>query len=309
MMKRARLRLGPRFRPVKAILYYAMRLLPYASIRRSIAFMVAMWIDWLYPAPLPNNANNEDRETSEDHERIGSIVASLQQEGWGYLEPLLSPSQIADILAFLEKKKVIEGNRSFYLTQAPDDVRLAHYSLVDLLACPHILALINNAAVLRIAHAYLGCRPTISFLGLTCSFPSHDAGPKADAQYFHRDADDWRFLKLFVYLTDVDGQSGPHEFVSASHNSSGRYFLEPYTDEELERTYGRNSMVKITGPKGTSFMEDTWGIHKGHAPISRPRLLLQVQYSVLPVMTWDYIPVPVLRAQHLDRYTNRLLIA
>jgi hypothetical protein len=260
-----------------------------------------MWIDWLYPDPLPNNTN-------EDPERIGSMVALLQQKGWGFLEPLLSPPQITDILAFLEKKKVIEGNRSFFLTQAPDDVRLASYSLADLLACPHILPLINNAAVLQIARAYLGCRPTISSVGLTWSFPSHAAAQRADAQYFHRDADDWRFLKLFVYLTDVDEQSGPHEFVTASHHSSGRIFSKPYTDEELERSYGRHSMVKITGPKGTTFIEDTWGLHKGHVPISRPRLLLQVEYSVLPVMKWDYFPVPVLGAQLLDRYTNRLLI-
>jgi hypothetical protein len=216
-------------------------------------------------------------------------------------------------LAFLEKKKVIEGNviggnRSFFLTQAPDDVLLASYSLVDSLACPHILALINNAAVLQIARAYLGCRPTISFLGLTWSFPSHAAAQRADVQYFHRDADDWRSLKLFVYLTDVDGLSGPHEFVTASHRSSGRIFTKLYPDEEVERSYGRNSTVKITGPKGTTFVEDTWGLHKGHTPISRPRLLLQVEYSVLPVMKWDYFPVPVLGAQFLDRYTNRLLI-
>src|SRR5262245_6748121 len=102
MIKTARLTFGPRFRPAKAILYYGMRLLPYARLRRAIASIVAMWIDWLYPAPPPNNTN-------EDHERIRSTVASFQQKGWGSLEPLLSPSQITDILTFLEKKKVIEG--------------------------------------------------------------------------------------------------------------------------------------------------------------------------------------------------------
>jgi hypothetical protein len=235
-------------------------------------------------------------------------VASLQREGWVGLEPLLAPPQITNILAFLEKKKVIGGGRSFLATQAPDDVLYAAYSLIDVLACPHVLSLINNAEVLQIARVYLGCHPTISFLGLTWSFPSPFANPTVDVQCFHRDPDDWRFLKLFVYLTDVDEQSGPHELVMGSHRSAGRIFSTPYTNEELERSYGRDSMMKIIGPKGTTFFADTWSIHKGHVPITRPRLLLQVEYSLLPIMKWDYLPLPVPGSQLVDRYTNRLLI-
>jgi hypothetical protein len=128
-------------------------------------------------------------------------------------------------------------------------------------------------------------------------------------EYFHRDPDDWRFLKLFIYLTDVDEQSGPHEFVTGSHHSSGRILSKPYINEELEYSYGRKSMVKITGPKGTTFIEDTWGVHRGNMPITRPRLLLQVEYSLLPVMKWNYRPFPILEARLFDHYTNRLLVA
>lgn len=39
-------------------------------------------------------------------------------------------------------------------------------------------------------------------------------------QVFHRDEDDFKFLSLFVYLTDVDGdEDGPHGYLKGTHNS------------------------------------------------------------------------------------------
>jgi hypothetical protein len=128
-------------------------------------------------------------------------------------------------------------------------------------------------------------------------------------QCFHRDPDDWRFFKLFVYLTDVDDHSGPHEFIAGSHRSSGRIFSKPYTEEEVERVYGQKRIIKIVGPKGTTFVADTWGVHRGQVPTTQPRLLLQVQYSILPILKYNYRPVPIPNAELFDRYTNRLLVA
>jgi hypothetical protein len=68
-------------------------------------------------------------------------------------------------------------------------------------------------------------------------------------------------------------------------------------------------MLKIIGPKGTAFIADTWGVHKGHMPIARPRLLLQIQYSILPVMKFEYEPVRAPNAEQFNRYTNRLVLA
>jgi hypothetical protein len=68
-------------------------------------------------------------------------------------------------------------------------------------------------------------------------------------------------------------------------------------------------MRTIVGPKGTSFVADTYGIHKGSVPRSRPRLLLQAQYSLLPVFAFRYEPVKLQAPPALDRYINRLLVA
>lgn len=300
MIETARLTPGPGFSPINSILYYGMRLLPYAWSRRSVASMAARCIDWLHPGSTVNS--NQDSRTP-----IASILTALQQQGWVCLEPLLSPLQITEIQTFLAEKEVVSGDRSFLASEAPDDVLWAGYSLIDILSCPHVISLMNNAEVLRIARAYLGCSPTISGIGLNWSFPS--SGQVVDVQCFHRDPDDWRFFKLFVYLTDVDDHSGPHEFIAGSHRSSGRIFSKPYTEEEVERVYGQERIIKIVGPKGTTFVADTWGVHRGQVPTTQPRLLLQVQYSILPILKYNYRPVPIPNAELFDRYTNRLLVA
>ena len=48
MIETARLTPGPGFKLINSILYYGMRLLPYAWSRRAIAFGVAKCIDWLH---------------------------------------------------------------------------------------------------------------------------------------------------------------------------------------------------------------------------------------------------------------------
>jgi hypothetical protein len=296
LIQNARLTPGRGFKPINSILYYGMRLLPYARSRRRIACVIARCVNWCTSSVLEDTKKPLDR-----------IAACLERDGCVSLEPVLSQLQIDEILAFLDKKKVVSGGRSFVLSRVPNDVLRAAYSLRDVLQCPHLLSLMNNSKVLRIARNYLGCTPTISGLGLHWSFPQRDS--VVDVQCFHRDPDDWRFLKLFVYLTDVDEQSGPHEFVARSHRSSGRIFSRPYTEQEVERSYGCDHVFKMVGVKGTNFLADTWGIHRGNVPVSRPRLLLQIEYSILPIMKFEYRPLRLPRAENYDRHINRLLLA
>ena len=74
------------------------------------------------------------------------------------------------------------------------------------LLCPRLLA--NSAPLVRLAAQYISCKPTISAIALRWSYPQ--AGGGSGLQGFHRDCDDWRFIKVFVYLTDVDHTAGPH---------------------------------------------------------------------------------------------------
>jgi hypothetical protein len=280
--------------------YFGMRLLPFVLPRNAVASTAAFLINRRQPRrPL-----RELSETERTHSL--EVVSNLRNSGFSMLPPLLTQPEIAEIRAFLDTKQVHAGRRSFRPDAPPADVRRASYALPDILDCPHVLAAINRPEILHIAQSYLGCAPTISSIGIHLTVPSSSG--VVDVQRFHRDPDDWRFIKLFVYLTDVDSDCGPHEFIASSHRTSGRLISKPYEDPEVLRRYGNRNMRRVLGPRGTTFIADTWGIHKGGAG-TRPRLMLQIQYSVLPVAKFNYHPVRLDRPAAVDRYTNRLLLA
>ena len=64
--------------------------------------------------------------------------------------------------------------------------------------------------------------------------------------------------------------------------------LQPYSDDDIGRRYGASRIASITGQAGAGFAVDTHGIHKGMVPTQTPRLLLQIQYSLLPVYMYRY---------------------
>ncbi|MFH5927579.1 phytanoyl-CoA dioxygenase family protein [Roseomonas xinghualingensis] len=240
-------------------------------------------------------------------QQCARALSSLQQDGFVQLDSI-SPSTIEEIMAYLSDKDLILPNgRCVSLKQVPANARMASYSLECALNCRAIVELINHPSVLSLAERYLGCRPTLSSLAVRWSFPANSGS--VDTQLFHRDPDDWRFIKFFVYLTDVDLDSGPHIFVSKSHKTAGRLRERPYPLDEIEGQYGKDSVMTIMGPAGTCFAADTYGIHRGAVPSKRPRLILQAQYSLLPVFSFHYDPIAVSPESGVDAYINRLLLA
>lgn len=220
---------------------------------------------------------------------------------------LVTPEWVDRIHAYLNGKDVAAKGRTMRLDQVTPDIGIADYSLRTVMSCPAIAELINAPEVLGLAGAYLGCSPTLSSLGLRWSFPSK--AEATDVQRFHRDPDDWRFVKLFIYLTDVDANSGPHVYVQGSHRTNVERRARSYNLDEICQTYGAQAPMTVTGPRGTAFMADTAGIHMGHPPSDRPRLMLVAQYSLLPVFAFNYHPLVLRMSAPVDRYINRLLIA
>jgi hypothetical protein len=244
----------------------------------------------------------------ESARKVDVLLNELQSSGLIKLGPVFSSTQLADIHQYLSGKLLKEngsGGRSFTLEELPESVRMADYGLGDILDCPHIIQLANSPALLALAAKYIGCKPTLSAIGLRWSFPAGSQGEGLQA--FHRDSDDWRFLKVFVYLTDVAEDCGPHVYVKGTHRTRAPLKLRPYGDAEIEAAYGQDQCVSVTGPAGFAFAVDTYGIHKGAVPKARRRLLLQFQYSILPVYMYRYQPLGYRQARAFDPYINRLI--
>lgn len=239
----------------------------------------------------------------------GPHVTTLRAQGYLTLARLLAPTQCAEMLAWLRPQPMIaaRGNGdAFTLDAPPAGAGIGDYRLETVVNCPHVLDLANHPDMLALAGGYLGYTPVITLMGLRWSFPRDGGGADADVQHFHRDVEPGS-IKLLVYLTDVDDAGGPHRYVPRSHLDRMPLRMQRYADRDVVRRYGDS--VAITGPAGTAVVIDNKGIHKGTPPRDRPRLLLVIQYSLLPCLMYEYAPVPYRGAGRFNRYTNRLMVA
>jgi hypothetical protein len=170
-----------------------------------------------------------------------------------------------------------------------------------------------NPTVLPVVSKYLGVPPTIPYLASWWSL--RERGKARDAQCFHIDFHDFKWVKLFVYLTDVDASAGPHVMVRGSHNRVERQkrfdalkeqntdandaLLEAFRnaprfeDRHVEAFFGAENLISIDGRAGDAFLVDTAAIHKGLLPKSTDRLVFQSLYTLLPTIKNEVSPVTV----------------
>lgn len=298
-MKYANLGRGKGFSPVRSLLYYSQRVVTIPRLRALVVGIIAAGIRYRL-GPCRQRV----------HETLHLQLDQLREDGYLPLGSLLSDRQCDDITNFLEDKILTDrhgAHRKFKLADKPDDTCLSDYLLEDIINSPHLLALANGAPLLHLAEHYIGCRPTISALTLRWSTPTAIAA--SNLLVFHRDADDWRYLKVMVYLSDVGPDEGPHVFVKGSHRTQASIKLTAYSDASVAASHTAERVETVLGKRGTAFVVDTAGIHKGTVPTGKSRLMLQIQYSLLPTYFYDYEPARYHGTFKVDRYINRLIVA
>ncbi|UGQ46194.1 phytanoyl-CoA dioxygenase family protein [Massilia endophytica] len=298
-MRYARLTPGHGFKPSNSFLYYLQRIIVSPPLRGVCVKLFRQWVR------VRQGVNNGRQSALRDQQ-----LAALHAEGYVALGALFSREQCEDIQRYFADKVLTDRHDErtrFTIDAVPDTVRLGEYSLRDIVACPHILALANSETLLSLAERYIGCKPTISQLGVRWSFPKPDG--RSDLQTFHRDSEDWRYFKVLVYLTDVGPGEGPHVYVRGTHRTRAPLRLHLQSDAEIDGMYGRDMLITAMGERGFGFAVDTAGVHKGAAPSAGRRLMLQIQYSLFRSYAYLYQPEPYHGALPLDRYINRLIVA
>jgi len=155
------------------------------------------------------------------------------------------------------------------------------------LTCPTITTLAKDPKLIEIAARYLDAEPIFTGSRLWWNFAVDDRkpyDPNKTITFFHYDLDDYACLRFFFYLTDVDENSGPHVCVRGSHfNKTLSQILWPVkrrTDENIIACYGADNVISIMGPKGFGFAEDTFCYHRATRPLTRDRLMLQIQFAI-----------------------------
>ena len=106
---------------------------------------------------------------------------------------------------------------------------------------------------------------------------------------FHYDLDDYRAIKFFFYLTDVDTLSGSHRCVAGSHRRRKllHYILRGQSDRQIEKYYGAEKIIDICGSAGFGFAEDPFCFHRGSPPVTSPRLIIQLEFALNDYRMWN----------------------
>ena len=113
-----------------------------------------------------------------------------------------------------------------------------------------------------------------------------------------------KFVKVFYYLTDVALGDGHHEYILDSHfqpsfdaylNVKAPQILKHLSSKRVLR--GKHQLsddvllpilarrLSVVGPRGSGFMEDTRGLHRGTPIISdRSRIILQALFVAFDSM-------------------------
>ena len=165
MIPYARLRPGRGFVPGYAAAYYAQRFVTLLTARRCIASVLAAGVRSRH-ATLATGREPDLQDT----------LGSLERDGIAMLPNLFSTSELADVVGFfLNQPVAAPGGGCVARDGLPAGATMAAYHLATVVACPWLMTAINRADILRLASAFLGCKPTLCAVGVRWSFP----GPKS----------------------------------------------------------------------------------------------------------------------------------
>jgi hypothetical protein len=138
--------------------------------------------------------------------------------------------------------------------------------------------------ILRIVCSYLDMFCRLLNLEVWCNIPMD--GADQFSQRWHRDPDDKKQVKTFLYLRDVDQGTGPFCYIPGTHNGGPQAKVLPQTievsnyppDGAIERLFPLDRRQVCVGKAGTFIFCDTTGFHKGGHALTKSRLLLNSVY-------------------------------
>lgn len=160
-------------------------------------------------------------------------------------------------------------------------------------------------AVLNLVNAYFGMYARLRAFNVWHNFPSKK--DPMDSQLWHRDPEDRYILKMFVYLTDVNEESGPLIYARDTHvqgsiKSVPESFKDSKTtarrsnDAQMSAVVPKDRWITAVGPKGTVVFADTRGYHKGGHVREGDRVLYNCMFTSQASTRPEYfereLPIP-----------------
>jgi ectoine hydroxylase-related dioxygenase (phytanoyl-CoA dioxygenase family) len=285
------------------MLFYIQRMDYNPSHRNFISSAIAKF--------LPKTSSSKLDDESKQLSKV------FKEEGYVVIEDLLSKTQVEEMRAYLDTKLCIDPQHfdkgAFSVPESiPKESVHAYYSNEDSVNIPHLWELANDPKILSIVEDRFGAKPTISLLSAWWVFHSFDTEANASEVHvnkpgeFHRDIDDWSQVRLYIGLTDVDEDAGPHAYIKSSH----KWMLPPKSrgmDIDDPNFPMKDNLVKLTGEAGMAWLGNTYVLHRGIIPKTKHRLMITVTYTFAPIPYAPSSPMlPCPDRNKFDPYINRV---
>ena len=222
---------------------------------------------------------------------IGDAVKSIREDGYYKFNFTLDEKKCNNIIKKLSNLKYKTKNGLLINgIQIKNPIGNAHWIVNqnDIANLREIQEIMTDPTILSICQEYLN---TIPINMQTNSWWSCNHNNSDNTIRFHQDVEDIKFIKIFIYLNDIDINNGPHVYAKGSRNNLK--FPKKYTissrisDEFIKSNY---QVKEITGKKGTILFVDTNGFHKGKKIIDGYRILCQLEFG--STYMFDQISLP-----------------
>lgn len=144
-----------------------------------------------------------------------------------------------------------------------------------------VMALARDPSVLRLVGRYLGGLPVLFRINLLDS--ANEALQPDSSQFFHVDPEDFRQVKIFLLVEDVDEDSGPLHLLRVGASDTVQvtrgHRHGRVADHEVMAVCSANDLIACMGRAGTLAIGDTSRcFHFGSRPGRRRRHVVMFQY-------------------------------
>jgi hypothetical protein len=142
-----------------------------------------------------------------------------------------------------------------------------------------LFRLASSPLLLAPVTRYFGMFPILTGFGVTLA--RNEAYFRKSSQRLHFDPEDRSQLKVFVYLTDVDADSGPFMAVPATQCAHLFTRSDFILDRQDDSVVEAGAIQPFHGPAGTVIFCDTCRcLHAGARQSARSRLMLSIEYNM-----------------------------
>lgn len=221
--------------------------------------------------PQTPNLSAHDLKIIKDLKAIGVSVTSLEMLEVSNTQSFLNAAQelSAEIKCSLSNPKC-QGKHTLTINSK------------QLLQYPEVFYWGVNDRFLNIAERYLNL--PVAYDGLSYYYSVAD-GKEEGPRKWHRDKEDWRMIKMCVYLNSVDGGGGSFECVFPSENDFLVKTVPPYQvllHNQVQKLFRENIKPwyqSYLGAVGTVIFVDTARFyHRGAPPTSQDRAAIFFSY-------------------------------